>query len=382
MSILEDSIFPEVKIGDVLKFDFISVLQYTTGLKFVKFIFKNWILWISSIVNIKIYKISNTTNTKLYIGITKRSLCTRFQQHCITKNSAIGNAIRKHGKENFIIEQIDEAFSLQEAGEKETMYINKYNSTVDGDGYNIIEVTYPQQHSLESKIRLVEGLKNSRIDVNNPYVGIYFLQERKRWSYCIKFDGKSIKQKNYETAYDAAIGRDCEIVTNFNEIVAKRLMNFPEKYDDIKNKIIIKPERIMQRELKKSEYQGVLYEKRNNRWRARFSALKISMGLFYTESDAAEAADFLAILHNIERHSLNFPEKMDLYKDPDYSPPLIISIDKSKVKHKHIGLSYGKYRINITHNGIKYRPFANSLEEAIELRNKKLIELGRKIPLF
>jgi len=69
-------------------------------------------------VNIKIYKISNTQNSKIYIGITKQSLKSRFNQHCIAKYSAIGNAIRKYGKECFIMEQIDEAFSLREAGDK------------------------------------------------------------------------------------------------------------------------------------------------------------------------------------------------------------------------------------------------------------------------
>lgn len=333
-------------------------------------------------MNIKIYKIANTINTKVYIGITKQTLKSRFQQHCIARRTTIGSAIQKYGKENFIIEQIDEAFSLQEAGEKETAYINQYNSLIDGNGYNVLEISFPFHHNIETKIRLIEGLKNARNDINNPYVGIYFLQERQRWSYSIDFNGKIIKQKNYENAYDAAIGRDCEIVFNFDEVIAKRLMNFPEKYDDIKNKIITKPERIMKRELKRSKYNGVLYEKRNDRWRARFTSLKISMGLFCLESDAAEAADFLATIHSIEHHKFNFPEKIDLYKDPNYIPPVTILMDKVKVKHHNISIDHGKYRVFVRHNGIKYRPFANSLEEAIELRNKKLIELGRKIPLF
>lgn len=59
-----------------------------------------------------IYKITNIQNNKVYIGQTIRPIEQRFHRHL---NDVLNNiidthfarAIRKYGKDNFIIEQID-----------------------------------------------------------------------------------------------------------------------------------------------------------------------------------------------------------------------------------------------------------------------------------
>ena len=58
----------------------------------------------------RIYKITNQVNGKFYVGKTMKSLPTRFYNHCydaINRNSTsyFHRAIRKYGKENFIIEE-------------------------------------------------------------------------------------------------------------------------------------------------------------------------------------------------------------------------------------------------------------------------------------
>lgn len=91
--------------------------------------------------NTKIYKITCIVNNKVYIGQTTLSIEKRFKQH-LSKSSfckKLKYAIRKYGKENFVIEQIDKASSKEEADIKERSYILEYNSISDKYGYNITE---------------------------------------------------------------------------------------------------------------------------------------------------------------------------------------------------------------------------------------------------
>ena len=71
-----------------------------------------------------IYKITNIQNNRNYIGQTTRPVEQRFHRHV---NDALNNildthfarAIRKYGKENFIIEVIDSAETQDELNKKE-----------------------------------------------------------------------------------------------------------------------------------------------------------------------------------------------------------------------------------------------------------------------
>ena len=79
-----------------------------------------------------IYKITNIQNNKVYIGQSIRPINQRFQRHI---NDALNNildthfarAIRKYGKENFIIKEIDTANTQEELNEKE-QYWNVFRS--------------------------------------------------------------------------------------------------------------------------------------------------------------------------------------------------------------------------------------------------------------
>jgi hypothetical protein len=89
-----------------------------------------------------IYKITNLVNNKIYVGQTVSSIGTRISQHfhqSIKKNGdgLLGKAIRKHGRKNFIIEQIDLASSLDELNKKEIYWIKELDSHVKNGGYNL-----------------------------------------------------------------------------------------------------------------------------------------------------------------------------------------------------------------------------------------------------
>ena len=86
-----------------------------------------------------IYKITNTINSKSYIGQTIQNVKERFYQHCATKcskavsNMAIHRAIKKYGKSNFTVEVIEE-IDFANLNDRERYWIKYYNSY--NNGYN------------------------------------------------------------------------------------------------------------------------------------------------------------------------------------------------------------------------------------------------------
>jgi group I intron endonuclease len=85
-----------------------------------------------------IYKITNTINGKLYIGQTVNTLHHRWKQHCRSSGCRyLSSSIKKHGKENFTIEEIDRADNIEELNKRESYWIEFYNSTNSKFGYNL-----------------------------------------------------------------------------------------------------------------------------------------------------------------------------------------------------------------------------------------------------
>lgn len=110
-----------------------------------------------------IYKVTNTKNGKIYIGQAKEGRkgkgktaiekrwnsqierSYRFQRwnknHPIERKRLryIENAINKYGKEFFILEEIDIAFSDEELNQKERYWIRFYDTRDHSKGYNLRE---------------------------------------------------------------------------------------------------------------------------------------------------------------------------------------------------------------------------------------------------
>ena len=90
-----------------------------------------------------IYKITNLVNGKIYIGQTIQKIENRFQAHvqqAYSKNKPkyyLHNAILKYGEDNFIIEQIDKAETVEELNQLEIMYIKFYKTNNPHYGYNM-----------------------------------------------------------------------------------------------------------------------------------------------------------------------------------------------------------------------------------------------------
>lgn len=124
-----------------------------------------------------IYKITNIQNNKVYIGQTIRPIKDRLNRHI---NDALNNildthfarAIRKYGKENFIIEEIDNANNQEELNQKEQYWIRYYNSTKNG--YNETDAIYKcggntYQNKTEEEMKIIkEKISKSKLEGLNP----------------------------------------------------------------------------------------------------------------------------------------------------------------------------------------------------------------------
>ena len=124
-----------------------------------------------------VYKITNIQNNKVYIGQTIRPIKQRFHRHL---NDALNNvldthfarAIRKYGKDSFIIEKIDEAKTQEELNKKEQYWIRYYNSVKEG--YNETDAiskcggnTY-QSKTEEEMEAIKEKLRQTKMGSKNP----------------------------------------------------------------------------------------------------------------------------------------------------------------------------------------------------------------------
>ena len=124
-----------------------------------------------------IYKITNIQNNKIYIGQTIRPIEQRFHRHI---NDALNNilnthfarAIRKYGKDNFVVEIIDTAQTQDELNQKERYWIQYYNSVQEG--YNETDAiskcggnTY-QSKTEEEMETIKEKIRQTKIGAKNP----------------------------------------------------------------------------------------------------------------------------------------------------------------------------------------------------------------------
>lgn len=126
-----------------------------------------------------IYKATNKINGKMYIGQTTRSLDVRMAEHARHSDLPFDRAIQKYGLENFEVEIIDTANTIEELNQKEIYWIKYYN-TYEGDGYNAClggENSKGFRHREESKAKMSEKKSKMYIGENNPFFGKHHSEE-------------------------------------------------------------------------------------------------------------------------------------------------------------------------------------------------------------
>lgn len=113
-----------------------------------------------------IYKVTNCINQKSYIGLTINDAETRFKKHksMIYSNgcSALYEAFKKYGVENFTIETICFSSNKKELMSLEKHYISELN-TVSPNGYNLTSGGENCKVTDETKKKISKSLKGRKI---------------------------------------------------------------------------------------------------------------------------------------------------------------------------------------------------------------------------
>ena len=111
-----------------------------------------------------IYKTTNTINGKYYIGKQKS-----YTKSYLGSGTAIKQAIKKYGKNNFKKEILEVCDKEDELKNKELWWIDKYDAIKDKCSYNLVRETSFNNHrsydSIEYRQRLSESMKKS---LNTP----------------------------------------------------------------------------------------------------------------------------------------------------------------------------------------------------------------------
>lgn len=102
-----------------------------------------------------VYKISNTANDRLYVGLTTNGLEKRWREHRCAANINVDKplyrAMRLHGIDKFTIELLYEATSAEDMRQAELRYIVALKAHVKDGGYNLTDHGF--QHGNESASR-------------------------------------------------------------------------------------------------------------------------------------------------------------------------------------------------------------------------------------
>ncbi|MEW8963192.1 NUMOD3 domain-containing DNA-binding protein [Paraclostridium dentum] len=137
-----------------------------------------------------IYKITNRTNNKIYVGMTRLPIEKRWKKHLssyMNSNMKLHEAMRKDGVENFVIEML-EVVDDELLPERERYWIKVLNSQYP-NGYNITpggyklfgkeNPFYGKRHTQETKYKISQ-IASQRKGNLNPFYGHKHTEEAKR----------------------------------------------------------------------------------------------------------------------------------------------------------------------------------------------------------
>ena len=321
-----------------------------------------------------VYIITNLVNGKQYVGLTTKTIKSRLTRHIYDAKREDRNkgsilllkAIRKYGKENFVIDLVSDKFtSIQELKQGETDAIKKFN-TLAPNGYNLkLEEQGNIICSKELKTIFSRAAQGKKRGTAN-FTGV-----RKRgvkFASIISFESKPIYLGTFLSETDAAIAYDINAIKLHGNMAR---LNFEEN----RNKYIEAPELFSRLHKKKKpkeiRFKGI--KKHGNKW------ITInSFKTFTTQEDAAIAYDVeTIILTPRDVKELNFPQNLTKYLNKDIIPNYYSNRKKSKYR----GVSFHKNkwtsRILIEKKCQHLGYFSNEIDAAIAY-DIKALSLGNK----
>lgn len=161
-----------------------------------------------------IYKTTNITNGKYYIGVHSTS---DLNDGYLGSGLALKDAIRKYGKENFKREVLEFFDSAEEAFKKEMQIVNEafleleetYNLKIGGSGGYIGKDFY-ERYSLERKgykhsEEIKDKIRQGKIGEKNPFYGKKHVGDKTRFAHDKNLRQVTIDDITYSSCTDAAI---------------------------------------------------------------------------------------------------------------------------------------------------------------------------------
>lgn len=192
-----------------------------------------------------VYKISNSINDKVYIGITSYSVEQRYKWHIRDCKKGIKkklyHAMKKYGIDNFKIELLESADDAI-IGIREEFYIKHYNSF--NNGYNASPVSHGIKNHTERTKKLMsekaKGRKQSKDTLEKKSIAM-----KTFWKNNVE------RKKQYAQQAQTNFGsRDHTQTTEFKENARQRMLGskrsletieklrLGRKSDNVKNKVI------------------------------------------------------------------------------------------------------------------------------------------------
>lgn len=272
--------------------------------------------------NYLIYRILNLKTRKFYIGRTTTSIKNRWSVHIAhakygdkysqKSNKKIGQTylyrtMRKYGIENFEIKQIDEAKSYDHMVFLENFYIKYYNSLDAKYGYNLVTDEYD---SGNRRIKSKESLKNASFGghyKNKKASGVGFDKFRNKFYLKMKFMGKNICTKRFDTEEEAKITHDKLELFYYKD---NPLLYYPEiKNELLKENLEEFANKILDKKQSYSKYFGL--SKCGSGFNIRIATgekARIFIGFEKDETNAAIKFDKVAYYLGYNREELNLPD--------------------------------------------------------------------------
>jgi predicted GIY-YIG superfamily endonuclease len=179
-----------------------------------------------------LYKITNTVNNKLYVGITTNP-SKRWETHLVASKDSqkpLYQAIRKHGVPSFVMEIIcADIMSEQAALLLEAEHIKKLNSLViNGHGYNI---NNSRSGNSSTSTRLVVSLPkdHERVELGDGPTGVDFYS---RCYYAIDWEGEPHNSEEGEVKWLTA-EEVCSTKAAFGDYNRKTLNVFKQMFPNV-----------------------------------------------------------------------------------------------------------------------------------------------------
>lgn len=278
-----------------------------------------------------VYIITNLVNGKQYVGLTTKTIKKRLARHIYDAKREDRNkgsmlllkAIRKYGKENFVIDLVSDKFtSIQELKQGETDAIKKFN-TLAPNGYNLkIEEQNNFIYSEQLKLTYSRTSQGRKRAGSSKFVGVRKCKDK--FISVITFKSKVIYLGTFLIEKDAAIAYDINAIKLHGNKARVNIeenrndyINNPEEFDYVYlNKI--KSKRII------TKFKGI--RKHGKRWRTIYS-----FKTFDTEEDAAVAYDVETVVLNNGK-KLNFPHNLEKYLRKEITPNYFNSRKTSKYR--------------------------------------------------